>query len=98
MVEDYDGRHKITFDTKVLAKYKTKSMIFTDKPAVEFPEPLSFNMQKLPWVYRTVYLGTVFTQIPNVLAKKYDYMQSTLPQKLGSSHPELLINIHRIYI
>ena len=105
ITEKYATEYNIKFSTNaVIAKSKTKGMVFGMQKGESIPENLILNGKKLPWVDEIKYLGTLVTNEFEVLEKdintkraRYITNANTLLQKFSWTHPSIKCRINSIY-
>ena len=105
VTENYASVYNIQFSTNtIIAKSKTKGMIFGMQKGETMPENLILNGKKLPWVDDIKYLGTVVTNDHEVLEKdinmkraRYITNANTLVQEFSWAHPSIKCRINNIY-
>ena len=105
IASEYARSHDITFSTnEIIAKSKTKAMVFSNEKKKGIPANLMLNGKPLPWVNVYKYLGTMVTNELEMLeydigVKRAKYVENAnaLLQEFRWAHPAILTRINEVY-
>ena len=105
ITSEYARSHDITFSTnEIIAKSKTKAMVFSNEKKKGIPANLMLNGKPLPWVNVYKYLGTMVTNELEMLeydigVKRAKYVENAnaLLQEFRWAHPAIMTKINEIY-